>query len=61
MLNPYKDNGLKMAGNFRNKYIDDVELQKPDASVAALNNQKAQASINKIIGVKTEAAYGTYI
>lgn len=61
MLNPYKDNGLKMAGNFRNKYMDDAELRKPDAAVARLNNEKAQASINKIIGVKTEAAYGTYI
>lgn len=29
MLNPYKDNGLAMAGNFRNKYLDESELQKP--------------------------------
>lgn len=29
--------------------------------MARINTQKSQASINKIIGVKTEAAYGTYI
>lgn len=61
MLNPYKDNGLVMAGNFRNKYLDDADLQKPDAAVARMNTQMSQASINKIIGVKTEAAYGTYL
>ena len=61
MLNPYKDNGIAMAGNFRNKYLDESQLQKPSAEVARMNTQNAQASINKIIGVKTEAAYGTYI
>lgn len=37
MLNPYKDNGLAIAGNFRNKYLDESELQKPSAELARIN------------------------
>lgn len=53
MINPYKNSGLAKVNNFRNRYLDDEELQKPSQEVADQLNKKAQNKINEIIGIKT--------
>jgi hypothetical protein len=61
MINPYKNSGIVTAHNFRNRYLDDSELQKPSREVADQINVKSMNKINEIIGIKVEAAHGTYL
>lgn len=46
MINPYKNSGLARVNHFRNRYLDDEELQKPSQEVAEQLNKKAKAKID---------------
>lgn len=61
MINPYKNSGLAAAHNFRNRYLDESELQKPAKEVADQLNARSKNKIDEIIGNKVEAAHGTYL
>ncbi len=50
-----------IANNFRNRYLEEAELQKPSSQVAVKSIRTAREKIDEILGIKKEAAFGTNI
>ena len=51
----------EVAHNFKNRYIDPKELQKPSASASQKALKTTREKIDDILGVKKAAAYGTSV
>jgi hypothetical protein len=47
--------------NFKNRYFDSEELQKPSTDQNQKSIRSAREKIDDILGVKKQAAYGTNI
>ena len=50
-----------MAHNFKNRYIDPAELQKPATETSTKSLKTAREKIDEILGIKKETAFGTNI
>ena len=51
----------EVAHNFKNRYVDSKELQKPTAAASEKSLKSARDKIDEILGVKKETAFGTNI
>jgi len=57
--NPKKHS--EVAHNFKNRYVDSSELQKPIAEASKKSISSAREKIDEILGIKKETAFGTNI
>lgn len=60
IVNAPKKHG-QVAHNFKNRYVDPTELQKPSQETTSQSIKSARDKIDEILGVKKEAAFGTNI
>jgi hypothetical protein len=60
IVNAPKKHG-EVAHNFKNRYVDASELQKPSAEQTSKSVKSARDKIDEILGVKKEASFGTNI
>ena len=57
--NPKKH--CEVAHNFKNRYVDPNQLQKPTAEASQKSLTSAREKIDQILGIKKETAFGTNI
>jgi SNW domain-containing protein 1 len=60
IVNAPKKHG-EVEHNFKNRYVDSSELQKPTAEATSKSIKSARDKIDEILGVKKEASFGTNI